>query len=169
MTDRGIVVVGAAGNFGKNAAGELQYGGITAPANAPWVLTVGASSTNGTLTRYDDTMAGFSSSGPTNIDFAAKPDLVAPGTGTVSLAAAGSTFYTTKSQFLVAGKQGMGGLQAVSHPERHEHGGAGCQRHRRADAAGQSEADAEPGERRFSSTPRRCIRATTRSVRVRDS
>ncbi len=109
LTDRGIVVVGASGNFGKNAGGALQYGGITAPANAPWVLTVGASSTNGTLTRYDDTMAAFSSSGPTNIDFGAKPDLVAPGTGTVSLAAAGSTFYSTKSQFLVAGKLGMGG------------------------------------------------------------
>jgi hypothetical protein len=111
LTDRGIVVVGAAGNFGKNAAGQLQYGGITAPANAPWVLTVGASSTNGTLTRYDDTMAGFSSSGPTNIDFAAKPDLVAPGTGTVSLAAPGSTFYSTKSQFLVGGKIGQIGFK----------------------------------------------------------
>ena len=55
--------------------------------NAPWVLTVGASSTNGTLTRNDDTMAGFSSSGPTFLDFDSKPDLVAPGTGTVSLAA----------------------------------------------------------------------------------
>ena len=111
LTDRGIVVVTAAGNFGKNAAGQLQYGGITAPANAPWVLTVGASSTNGTLTRYDDTMAGFSSSGPTNIDFGAKPDLVAPGTGTVSLAAAGSTFYSTKSQFLVGGKIGQIGFK----------------------------------------------------------
>jgi serine protease AprX len=65
LTDRGIVVVTAAGNFGRNQAGALQYGGITAPANAPWVLTVGASSTNGTLTRGDDTMAGYSSSGPT--------------------------------------------------------------------------------------------------------
>jgi serine protease AprX len=111
LTDRGIVVVTAAGNFGKDAAGELQYGGITAPANAPWVLTVGASSTNGTLTRYDDTMAGFSSSGPTNIDFGAKPDLVAPGTGTVSLAAAGSTFYSTKAQFLVGGKIGQIGFK----------------------------------------------------------
>jgi serine protease AprX len=109
LTDRGIVVVTAAGNFGKNAAGNLQYGGITAPANAPWVLTVGASSTNGTLTRYDDVMAPFSSSGPTNIDFGAKPDLVAPGTGTVSLAAAGSTFYATKSQYLVSGRLGLGG------------------------------------------------------------
>jgi serine protease AprX len=108
LTDRGIVVVTAAGNFGRNAAGELQFGGITAPANAPWVLTVGASSTNGTLTRYDDSMASFSSSGPTNIDFGAKPDLVAPGMGTVSLAAAGSTFYATKSQFLISGKPGQG-------------------------------------------------------------
>ena len=50
VVDAGIVVVAAAGNFGKNAAGQLQYGGITAPGNAPWVLTVGASSTKGTLT-----------------------------------------------------------------------------------------------------------------------
>jgi hypothetical protein len=57
----------------------------------------------GTLTRADDTMADYSSRGPTYIDYAAKPDLVAPGTGTVSLAAPGSTFYATKSTFLLAG------------------------------------------------------------------
>jgi serine protease AprX len=108
LVDRGVVVVGAAGNFGKNAQGNLQYGGITAPANAPWVLTVGASSTQGTLTRNDDIMASYSSAGPTYIDFGAKPDLVAPGTGTVSLAAPGSTFYTTKSQYLVNGKPAIG-------------------------------------------------------------
>ena len=45
LVDQGIIVVAAAGNFGKNATGKPQYGGITAPANAPWVLTVGASST----------------------------------------------------------------------------------------------------------------------------
>src|SRR5204862_2175368 len=101
VTDLGITVVCAAGNSGKNAAGQEQFGGITAPANAPWVLTVGASSTNGTLTRADDTMAGFSSSGPTYVDFAAKPDLVAPGVGTVSLAAPGSTLYLTKLPYLV--------------------------------------------------------------------
>src|SRR5205823_1134079 len=55
VTDLGVTVVTAAGNMGKNAAGQLQWGGITAPANAPWVLTVGASSTMGTLTRNDDT------------------------------------------------------------------------------------------------------------------
>jgi serine protease AprX len=104
LTDKGITVVTAAGNMGKNAQGQLQFGAITAPANAPWVLTVGASSTNGTLTRNDDTMAGFSSSGPTFIDFDSKPDLVAPGAGTISLAAPGSTFYTTKAQFLLTGR-----------------------------------------------------------------
>ena len=108
VTDKGITVVAAAGNMGKNAQGQLQYGAITAPANAPWVLTVGASSTNGTLTRNDDTMAAYSSSGPTFLDFDAKPDLVAPGTGTVSLAVPGSTFYVQKAQFLLDGKLGLG-------------------------------------------------------------
>jgi len=108
ITDKGITVVAAAGNMGKNAQSKLQYGAITAPGNAPWVLTVGASSTNGTLTRYDDTMASFSSSGPTFIDFDSKPDLVAPGTGTISLATPGSTFYASKAQFLLAGKLALG-------------------------------------------------------------
>ena len=55
--DAGIVVVTAAGNLGKNARGQTQYGGITAPGNAPWVLTVGASSHEGTVNRADDMMA----------------------------------------------------------------------------------------------------------------
>ncbi|HMF94868.1 MAG TPA: S8 family peptidase, partial [Vicinamibacterales bacterium] len=108
LTDRGIVVVAAAGNLGKNGDGHLQYGGITAPGNAPWVLTVGASTTNGTLTRNDDEMAAFSSSGPSYIDFEAKPDLVAPGVGTVSLAVPGSTFYSLKSQYLLNGLRLLG-------------------------------------------------------------
>jgi len=108
LTDRGIVVVAAAGNNGKNALGQLQWGGINAPANAPWVLTVGASSTMGTLTRNDDEMASFSSSGPTAHDFDAKPDLVAPGTGTISLAVPGSTFYATKALYLLTGKLPLG-------------------------------------------------------------
>src|SRR5438034_9671949 len=64
LTDKGIVVVAAAGNAGKNAAGQLQWGGVAAPGNAPWVLTVGASSTMGPPDRSDDQLAGFSSSGP---------------------------------------------------------------------------------------------------------
>jgi serine protease AprX len=108
VTDQGITVVAAAGNLGKSQLGQLQWGGITAPGNAPWVLTVGASTTNGTLTRTDDAMANYSSSGPTAIDYAAKPDLVAPGTGTVSLAAPGSTFYLTKLAYLLDGTLGLG-------------------------------------------------------------
>ena len=57
----------------------------------------------GTMTRADDRMAGYSSRGPTYKDYLAKPDLVAPGTGTVSLAAPGSTFLTTKAAFLLPG------------------------------------------------------------------
>ena len=36
-------------------------------------------------------------------DYLAKPDLVAPGFGTIALADPLSTFYTTKSQFLLGG------------------------------------------------------------------
>src|SRR5436190_2675216 len=104
VVDAGVVVVGAAGNIGKNAAGEAQYGGITAPGNAPWVLTVGASSTNGTSTRDDDTIASFSSRGPTFKDWGAKPDLVAPGVGTMSLANPASNYYVTKSRYLIPGQ-----------------------------------------------------------------
>ena len=41
----------AAGNFGQDASGDLQWGGITSPGVAPWVLTTCAFSTMGTL-RY---------------------------------------------------------------------------------------------------------------------
>ena len=91
----GIVVVTAAGNLGRNAEGKTQYGGITAPGNAPWVLTVGASSHNGTIDRADDTVAGFSSRGPTYIDYTAKPDIVAPGVGIESLTDASTVLYAT--------------------------------------------------------------------------
>jgi serine protease AprX len=101
--DAGIVVVAAAGNHGTNALGQPQYGGITAPGNAPWVLTVGASSHEGTLTRVDDVVAGYSSRGPTHIDFAAKPDVVAYGTGIVSLSNRRSLLYETKPSFLLSG------------------------------------------------------------------
>jgi serine protease AprX len=94
--EAGIVVITAAGNLGKDASGVIQYGGITAPGNAPWVLTVGASNDNGTVDRRDDTVASFSSRGPGLIDGTAKPDLVAPGVGIESLADAGSVLYQTR-------------------------------------------------------------------------
>jgi len=94
--EAGIVVVSAAGNLGRTADGKIQHGGVGAPGNAPWVITVGASSHNGTIDRADDSVAGFSSRGPTAIDYQAKPDLVAPGVGIESIAEAGSTLWNTK-------------------------------------------------------------------------
>jgi serine protease AprX len=101
--EAGIVVVAAAGNLGRDAQGRTQYGAITAPGNAPWVLTVGASSHMGTIDRGDDSMAAFSSRGPTAIDRRAKPDLVAPGVGIESLSAANSHMYNSMPAYLLQG------------------------------------------------------------------
>ena len=57
----------------------------------------------GTTTRSDDTMAAFSSRGPGAVDYGAKPDLVAPGVGIDSPRDPYSTFYTTKSNYLLNG------------------------------------------------------------------
>jgi subtilase family serine protease len=92
LVDQGIVVVTAAGNLGKRN-GHTLYGGITAPGNAPWVLTVGADSHQGTIDRTDDVMTDYSSRGPTAIDFNAKPDVCAPGAGIVSTASPASTLF----------------------------------------------------------------------------
>jgi subtilisin family serine protease len=101
--DAGIVVVAAAGNYGRDRDGRPMYGGVGAPGNAPWVLTVGASSHMGTVERDDDTIGAFSSRGPSAIDAAAKPDIVAPGVGIESLADPTSTLYATESEYLLAG------------------------------------------------------------------
>jgi serine protease AprX len=88
----GIVVVVAAGNEGRNnSAGTSGYGTIAAPGNSPYVITVGAMNTVGTLSRSDDKVASYSSKGPTAFDHVVKPDLVAPGNQMVSLLQGGST------------------------------------------------------------------------------
>jgi serine protease AprX len=91
--DSGVVVVAAAGNRGRDATGQPQYGGIASPGNAPWVLTVGASSELGTADRRDDVVAVFSSRGPAPIDENAKPDLVAPGVNIESTADPSSALF----------------------------------------------------------------------------
>ena len=99
----GIVVVAAAGNIGRSAQGTTLYAGVGAPGNAPWVVTVGASSHNGTIGRADDTIASFSSRGPGAGGYAAKPDLVAPGVGIESLSDPDSLFYTSRASHLLTG------------------------------------------------------------------
>jgi serine protease AprX len=78
---RGIVVVVAAGNDGAVGTG---FGTITSPGNSPAAITVGAVDDWDTVPLADDVLAGYSSKGPSLIDFVVKPDLVAPGTWIVS-------------------------------------------------------------------------------------
>jgi len=90
--NNGIVVVAAAGNFGRiSVNGSNGYGTVAAPGNDPLVLTVGAMKSAGTYTRTDDQIASYSSKGPTTYDHVVKPDVVAPGNMVVSLDAHGST------------------------------------------------------------------------------
>lgn len=74
----GIVVVVSAGNNGM-----LSPGLITAPANDPFVITVGAMDDKGTPPTTDDTVASYSASGIT-LDGFTKPDILAPGSNIVS-------------------------------------------------------------------------------------
>jgi len=106
--DAGIVVVAAAGNLGHDDQGRALTGAITSPGNSPWVLTVGASSHQGTVRRSDDIISDFSSRGPTWIDFAAKPDILAPGVGIESLSSPGSVLYNQLSAYLLNGTVQVG-------------------------------------------------------------
>jgi serine protease AprX len=72
----GVVVVAAAGNYGVDG---LPTTVAYAPANDPFVISVGASDTNNTgYTSADDTAAPWSAFGYT-LDGFAKPDIGAPG------------------------------------------------------------------------------------------
>ena len=103
LVEAGIVVVAAAGNGGLDPQGQPVYGGVTAPANAPWVLAVGASNHQGTANREDDVTAPFSARGPGPIANNAKPDIVAPGVGIESLSDPSSALYATKAAYLLQG------------------------------------------------------------------
>ncbi|MBN2908693.1 S8 family serine peptidase [Polycladomyces sp. WAk] len=76
--NHGITVVVAAGNEGPEPRT------IASPGIHPRVITVGASDDHSTVDNRDNTIAQFSSRGPT-IDGIVKPDLVAPGTQITSL------------------------------------------------------------------------------------
>lgn len=77
----GVVVVASAGNNDSsfNTASA-------APANDPFIITVGASDEHGTSDNQDDSIATFSAFGATQ-DGYTKPDIVAPGKNIVSVLA----------------------------------------------------------------------------------
>src|SRR5262245_59401675 len=61
-TQAGVIVVAAAGNYGKNPeTGVPGYGGITSPGNAPSAITVGALNIQNTVARDDDRIPDYSS------------------------------------------------------------------------------------------------------------
>jgi serine protease AprX len=103
----GIVVVVAAGNYGRvGVNGSNGYGTITAPGNDPYVITVGATKSNGSTSPSGETLASFSSKGPTTYDHVVKPDIMAPGNDIVSLSAPGATLEAVYPGELVTGNDG---------------------------------------------------------------
>ena len=103
----GIVVVVAAGNYGRlSLNGSNGYGTVTAPGNDPLVLTVGATKSNGSPYATAETIASFSSKGPTTYDHVMKPDILAPGNAIVSLAAPGASLEASYSNALMTGTDG---------------------------------------------------------------
>jgi hypothetical protein len=81
----GIAVVASAGN----TAGTIN----AAPANDPYVITVGAVDEHGTADRSDDTIPTWSSHGVT-LDGVAKPDVYAPGRHIISVLSSKSPWAT---------------------------------------------------------------------------
>ena len=102
-TDAKILVVAAAGNFGKDEQGRRIVGGVGAPGNCPAALTVGALNTRGTEVRSDDIMATYSSCGPTVIDGLLKPELVAPGNRIASTVNGGAVLAQQHPERVVSG------------------------------------------------------------------
>jgi serine protease AprX len=92
----GVVVVAAAGNNGSEA-GPTKIG---APANDPFVITVGASDIDSSVSLPDDVRAPWSAYGYTADGFL-KPDVAAPGRYLVAPVPSGSVLPITKPERIV--------------------------------------------------------------------
>jgi len=97
----GVVVVVSAGNSG----GQNGMNTVTAaPANDPFLITVGASDELGTSAVGNDVIAAYSAYGKTPDGFL-KPDIVAPGTGIYSVRAPLSPWAILYSERLAGNGQ----------------------------------------------------------------
>ncbi|MDP9344425.1 MAG: S8 family peptidase [Actinomycetota bacterium] len=106
----GIVVVAAAGNRGA-APGAVNY----APANDPYVISVGGVDDQGTKSQVDDTVASWTSYGTTQDGFA-KPDVLAPGAHIVAPLAPDSAFAALCPACIVDGQYIRAGGTSMAAP-----------------------------------------------------
>ena len=93
------------------APDAVQY----APANDPYVVTVGAVDTNGTVSPRDDEIADWSSRGTTQDGFD-KPDVTAPGAHIVSVLAPNSVFASQCPSCIVDGQYISAGGTSMAAP-----------------------------------------------------
>ena len=82
----GIVVVASVGNKGPGSGYNTAN---AAPANDPFIITVGASDEHRTSDFSDDTVSSFSAHGST-LDGFNKPEIIAPGTDIISILGPGN-------------------------------------------------------------------------------
>jgi serine protease AprX len=94
----GVTVVVAAGNYGANGASTNV---LYAPANDPFVITVGAVDTKGTLARSDDVAAPWSTWGHTPDGFS-KPEISAPGRYMIGAVPPSSTLVSERPANVVS-------------------------------------------------------------------
>ncbi|HEX6098314.1 MAG TPA: S8 family serine peptidase [Thermoanaerobaculia bacterium] len=99
----GIVVVVSSGNYGG-------FYSVGTPGVSPAAITVGA------ITR-ENTVAGFSSRGPTAFELLAKPEIVAPGVGIVSARHGGGTIAANGTSMAAPHVAGIAALVRAVHPQ----------------------------------------------------
>jgi serine protease AprX len=93
-----VVVVAAAGNYGSTAGPSGVY---FAPANDPFVITVGATDTGKSVSTLDDVAAPWSAYGYT-LDGFSKPEISAPGRYMVGPVPTTSTLYSERPDHVAA-------------------------------------------------------------------
>jgi serine protease AprX len=97
LWNSGVVVVAAAGNYGKpGGPSGVSY----APGSSPFVITVGATDLGGTAGIGNDTVPSWSAYGRTPDGFM-KPEICAPGRYMVGPVAAGSTLAVQRADKLL--------------------------------------------------------------------
>ena len=107
----GLVVCASAGNYGKLEDGTPIVGVIVSPGHTPGALTVGALNTRGTVPRWDDAIASYSSRGPVGdpddeSTWELKPDLVAPGNAIIGASVPDSYLWNRLADRHVIGASG---------------------------------------------------------------